>query len=55
LFPAFDSSEDAARVGGPEERFWIGVGLGDEAIDGVLEVVDRSEDATHQSAAPELG
>jgi len=46
LFPKFDSGEDAA---------WIGVGLGDEAIDGSLEVGDRSEDVALEASASRFG
>ena len=45
----FDSGEDAARIGGPDERLWIGVGTGDKAVDCVLEVIDRAKDTTLQS------
>jgi len=38
LFPAFHSGEDVAGIGGPDEGFWIGVCLGDEAIDGGFQV-----------------
>jgi len=55
LFPTFDSGEDAAWIGGPDERFWIGVGLGDEAIDGSLEVGDRSEDVALEASASRFG
>jgi hypothetical protein len=50
LLPTFDSGEDAARIGGPDERLWIGIGLGDEAVDGDLEVVDGAKDTTLQPA-----
>jgi hypothetical protein len=55
LFPAFDSGKDAAWIGGPDEWFWIGVVLRDEAIDGGFKVVDGSEDAAHQAPAREFG
>jgi hypothetical protein len=32
LFPSFDSSEDATRIGGPDEGFWTAIGGGDEAL-----------------------
>lgn len=38
MFPAFDSSEDAARIWGSHERFGISTGFGDKAIDGSLEL-----------------
>jgi hypothetical protein len=49
LFPAFDNGEDAAWIGGPDEGFWIGIGLYDEVVNVGLEVVDRSKDATHET------
>jgi hypothetical protein len=55
LLPAFDSCEDAAWIGGPDEWFWIGVVLRDEAIDGGFKVVDGSEDAAPQALALEFG
>jgi hypothetical protein len=36
LFPAFDSSEDTTGIGSPDEGFWIAIGVGDEAVDGLL-------------------
>ena len=55
MLPAFDSSEDALWVGGPDEWFGIGIGLGDEAIDGGLEIKDGSEHAALEAATRELG
>jgi hypothetical protein len=55
LFPAFDSGEDAAWIGGPDGWFWIGVVLRDEAIDGGFKVVDGSVDAARQAPAREFG
>ena len=55
MFPAFDSGEDAAWIGGPYEGSWIGVGFGDEAVDSVLEVVDGSEDSALEPSACEFG
>jgi hypothetical protein len=55
LFRTFDSSEDATWVGGPDKGSWIGVGFGDEAIDGGLEIVDGSEDAALEAPARKLG
>jgi hypothetical protein len=33
LLPAFDSGENAARIGRPDKRFWISVGFDDETVD----------------------
>ena len=55
MAPAFDSGEDAFWVGGPDEGLGIGVCLSDKAVDSDLEVNDRSEHATLQTTARELG
>ena len=55
MFPAFDSSEDAVGICGPDEGFWFGIGFQDEAIDGGLEIADGSEDAANESPSGELG
>jgi hypothetical protein len=54
LFPAFDSGEDGG-IGGPDQGLWIGVCVGDEAIDGGLEIVDGSEDTALEAPKRELG
>jgi hypothetical protein len=33
LLSTFYSGENAARIGDPDERFWIGVGFDDETVD----------------------
>jgi len=43
LVPALNGCEDAFWVGGPDEWFGIGIGIGDEAVDGKLQVNDRLE------------
>ena len=55
MLPAFDSGQDAAWIGGPGEGFRIAVCLGNEAVDGVLEIVDGSEDTALEAPARELG
>src|SRR3954471_8066305 len=55
LLPTFDGGEDAFGVGGPDEGFGIGVGLGHEAVDGELQVDDGLEDAALETLACELG
>ena len=51
MLPAFDSSENAVGVGGPYERLWVSVGLGDEAIDSGLQIDERVKDAALEAAA----
>ena len=55
LLPAFDSGEDALWIGGPYEGLGIGVCLGDEVVDGGLQVNDGSEHASLEATARELG
>jgi hypothetical protein len=55
LVPALDSGEDAFGVGGPDERLWVGVGLGHEAVNSKLEVDDRLEDTALETLTCELG
>jgi hypothetical protein len=45
LLPTFDSGEDASWLCGQVEVRGIDVCLGDEAVNGGLEIVDRSEHA----------
>ena len=42
-------------VGGPDEGLGIGIGLGEEAVDGGLKVDDGAEDAAFEASAGELG
>jgi hypothetical protein len=39
----------------PDERLWIGVCVGDEAIDSSFEIVDGSKHATLEAPPGELG
>ena len=55
MLPPFDSGEHAFWVGGPDEGFGIEVCLGDEAVDGDLQINDRSEHAALEALARELG
>ena len=55
MLPALHGGEDAFWVGSPDEGFWIGVGLGDEAVDSELQVNDGLEDAALEALARELG
>ena len=40
MVPALNGCEDAFWVGGPDEWVGIGIGIGDEAVDGELQVDD---------------
>src|SRR5260221_6234787 len=50
-----DGSDDFIGVGGPDEGLRVMVGLGDEAVDGGLEVDDRAKDAALEAAPGEFG
>jgi len=54
LLPAFDSGEHALCVGGSHEWFGICVCLCDEAVEGELQINDRSEHAALEAPACEL-
>lgn len=53
--PAFDGGDDPVWVGGPSEGLGVGVLLGDETVDGGLEVDERVECAALQAPPGELG
>ena len=53
--PAFDRGDDAVGIGGPCERLGLQVVLGEEAVDGGLEVDEGMEDAALEAAFGELG
>lgn len=53
--PSAAGGDDGVGVGAPDERFGALVVLGDEAVDGALEVCDGMEDAVLQAAPGELG
>jgi hypothetical protein len=55
LVPAFDGRDDFVGIGRPSERLWQLISLGEEAVDGGLQVDDGSKDATFQSLFAELG
>jgi hypothetical protein len=48
LHPALDSGDEAVGMGGPHEGFRIGMDIGEEVIDGGLEVNNRSEDGAFE-------
>src|SRR5665213_4006548 len=53
--PTFDGGDDFVWVSGPCEGLWCLVCLGDEAVDGGLEIDDGSEDASFQTSLGQLG
>ena len=53
--PSFDGGDDLVRIGGPCEGFGVFVGLGDEAVDGCLEVDEGVKDAALEASFGELG
>jgi hypothetical protein len=55
LVPSFDGGDDFVWVCGPCEGFWVTIGFVEEAVDGGLEFVDRSEDPAFEAASGELG
>jgi hypothetical protein len=55
LIPAFDGCDDFIRIGGPNEWFGIVVGLGNETLDGGLEIDEGSKYTALQSALAQLG
>ena len=55
MVPALDGGDDLVGVGGPGEGLWLLVVLGEEAVDGGLEVDDGVEDAAFQPPLRQLG
>ena len=53
--PSFDGGDDFVRVSCPCEWLRVSVGLGNEAVDGDLEIDDGLEDTALQSTPAELG
>lgn len=53
--PAFDGGDDPVWVGSPSEGLWVGVLLGDKAVDGGLEINERVERAALQAPLGEFG
>jgi hypothetical protein len=54
LVPSSDGGDDFVGVCGPCEGLRVGVGLGEEAVDGGLEVDDGAEDAPRGLSAADL-
>ena len=55
LVPAFDGCDDFVGICGPDEGFWLLVVLGEEAVDGGLEVDDGVKDAAFQAPLRQPG
>src|SRR5215208_2554307 len=55
LMPAVDGGDDLIGISGPDEGLGVMVGLVEIAVDGGLEVDDRSEDAALQAPLGESG
>ena len=55
MVPSFDGGDDFGGVSRPREGLRVGVGFGDEAVDGGLEIDDGAEDTALQSTPAELG
>ena len=55
LLTAPDLFDDAVRICGPDEGPWAFVGLGEEAVDGRLEIDDPAEDAAPEPLIRRLG
>ncbi len=55
MLPACNGGEHAFWVSGPYEGLGIGVCVCDEAVDGDLQINDRSKHAALEALARELG
>ena len=55
LVPTPDGGDDFVGIGGPGEGRWVGVVLGDEAVDGGLEVDEGVEDRALEPPFGEFG
>lgn len=53
--PSFDGGDDFVWVLGPGKGLWVGVDVGEEAVDGGFEFLDGSEDAALEAPVGELG
>jgi hypothetical protein len=54
LHPALDSGDDAIGVSGPHEGLGIGIGFGEEAVNGGLEIDDVEGGKQRGRAVPLL-
>jgi hypothetical protein len=55
LVPTSDGGNDFVGISGPHEGFGVIVGLSEKAVDGGLQIDDRSEDAAFEVASGQLG
>jgi hypothetical protein len=55
LVPTLDGGDDFVGIGGPCERLWVLVVLGEEAVNGSLEVDDGVEYTAFQASSGQLG
>ena len=46
--PTLHSGDDFVGICGPDKGLWVGILLGDEAVDGGLQVDDGVEDAAFE-------
>src|SRR5258707_14157132 len=53
--PTIGGGDDFVWIGGPDEGLWLLVEVGDEAIDGGLEIDDAFEDAALEAPLGEDG
>ena len=53
--PTFGSGDDFVWIGGPDEGLWLLIMVGDEAVDGGLQVDDALEDAALETTLGEDG
>jgi hypothetical protein len=52
--PTIGGGDDFVWIGGPDEGLWLLVVVGDEAIDGGLEIDDAFEDAALEAPLGEM-
>jgi hypothetical protein len=55
LVPWFDSRDDFVWVLGPGKWFWVCIGVIEEAVDGIFELPQGSENAALETLIRELG
>jgi hypothetical protein len=55
LVPAADGSDDLIGIGGPDEGLGVVIGLGEETLDGGLQIDERAEHAALEPSPGELG
>ena len=53
--PSSDGGDDLVRVLGPDEGFWVCIGVVEEAVDGIFEFSQGSEDAALETLLCEIG